>query len=117
MPTKSAAGRQDQGSNELLVDHNGSSLGIDKPHVDQSMCDCDHASRRGSAQDPDKENLQPGIERLLRQYLASRTTEENLRQWFGRHTNDELRAHLAGELVAAVERDLPAGPVPHSVAD
>jgi sulfite reductase (ferredoxin) len=57
------------------------------------------------------------IERLLRQYLTSRTTEENLRQWFGRHTNDELRAHLAGELVAAVERDTPTGPVPHSVAD
>ena len=57
------------------------------------------------------------VERLLRQYLASRTTDENLRQWFGRHSNDELRAHLAGELIAAVERDKPAGPVPHAVAD
>jgi sulfite reductase (ferredoxin) len=57
------------------------------------------------------------IERLLSQYLASRSHDENLRQWFGRHTNDELRAHLAGELIAAVERDLPTGPVPHSVAD
>jgi sulfite reductase (ferredoxin) len=57
------------------------------------------------------------IERLLRQYLASRNLEENLRQWFGRHTNEELRGHLAGEVVAAVERDKPSGPVPHSVAD
>ena len=57
------------------------------------------------------------IERLLRQYLGSRSPEENLRQWFSRHTNDELRAHLAGEALAAVERDRPAGPVPHGVAD
>jgi sulfite reductase (ferredoxin) len=57
------------------------------------------------------------IERLLRQYLASRSPEENLRQWLGRHSNDELRGHLAGEVLAAVERDKPTGPVPHSVAD
>ena len=57
------------------------------------------------------------IERLLRQYLVERSGEENLRAWFGRHTNDELRAHLAGESVDAVERDLPAGPVPHAVAE
>ncbi len=57
------------------------------------------------------------IERLLRQYLADRTPGENLRAWFSRYSNDELRAHLAGEVVAPVERDLPAGRVPHSVAD
>ncbi len=57
------------------------------------------------------------IERLLRQYLGERSGEENLRAWFGRHTNDELRAHLAGETVDPVERDLPAGPVPHAVAE
>ncbi len=57
------------------------------------------------------------IERLLRQYLGTRATGENLRAWFVRHSNDELRAHLAGEAVAAVERDIPAGPVPHGVAD
>jgi sulfite reductase (ferredoxin) len=57
------------------------------------------------------------IERLLRQYLGTRATGENLRAWFARHSNDELRAHLAGEAVAAVERDVPAGPVPHGVAD
>jgi sulfite reductase (ferredoxin) len=57
------------------------------------------------------------IERLLREYLADRLPSENLRAWFARHTNDELRAHLAGEVLAAVERDIPAGRVPHGVAD
>ena len=57
------------------------------------------------------------IERLLRRYLATRSPEENLRAWFSRHSNEELRAHLSGEAVAAVERDLPAAPVPHGVAE
>jgi sulfite reductase (ferredoxin) len=57
------------------------------------------------------------IERLLRQYLAARLQNENLRAWFARHTDDELRAHLAGEVLAAVERDLPTAHVPHGVAD
>jgi sulfite reductase (ferredoxin) len=57
------------------------------------------------------------IERLLRHYLATRQTAENLRAWFSRHSNDELRAHLAGEILPAVERDTPAGRVPHGVAD
>jgi sulfite reductase (ferredoxin) len=57
------------------------------------------------------------IERLLRQYLGERNGQEDLRAWFGRHTNDELRAHLAGESMDAVERDLPTGPVPHAVAE
>ncbi|MGB6973222.1 MAG: nitrite/sulfite reductase [Terracidiphilus sp.] len=57
------------------------------------------------------------IERLLRQYMVSRHPEENLRAWFGRHSNDELRAHLAGEDLDAIERDLPTGRVPHAVAD
>jgi sulfite reductase (ferredoxin) len=56
------------------------------------------------------------IERLLRHYLATRSHEENLRAWFLHHTNDELRAHLAGEALPAVERDLPAGRVPHELA-
>jgi sulfite reductase (ferredoxin) len=57
------------------------------------------------------------IERLLRQYLADRAPEENLRAWFGRYSNDELRAWLAGEILAPVERDLPSGRIPHGVAD
>ncbi len=57
------------------------------------------------------------IERLLRQYLASRERNESIRVWFLRHTDEQLRAFLAGEVLDAVERDLPAGPVPHAVAD
>ena len=57
------------------------------------------------------------VERLLRQYMADRQPEENLRAWFGRHTNDELRAHLAGEVLDPVERDLPTARVPHGVAE
>ena len=57
------------------------------------------------------------IERLLRSYLEGRTPEENLRSWFARHSNDELRAQLAGGDLVPVERDLPAGPVPHAVAE
>ncbi len=57
------------------------------------------------------------IERLLRGYLAGREPEENLRSWFARHTNDELRAQLAGEVLEPVERDLPTGRVPHAVAE
>jgi sulfite reductase (ferredoxin) len=57
------------------------------------------------------------IERLLRGYLAEREPDENLRSWFARHTNDELRAQLAGEVLEPVERDLPTGRVPHAVAE
>jgi sulfite reductase (ferredoxin) len=57
------------------------------------------------------------IERLLRRYLGGREPEENLRAWFGRHSNEELRGHLAGEVLAAVERDVPTGRVPHGVSE
>jgi sulfite reductase (ferredoxin) len=57
------------------------------------------------------------IERLLRQYLSNREPDENLRAWFSRNSNDDLRAHLAGELLEPVERDLPTGRVPHAVAE
>ena len=58
------------------------------------------------------------IARLLKKYLNTReSVDENLRKWFARHTNDELRACLAGEILAPVERDLPTGRVPHAVAD
>ena len=50
--------------------------------------------------------------------MGTRTSgEENLRAWFLRHTNDELRAHLAGEVITAAERDVPTGRVPHAVAE
>jgi sulfite reductase (ferredoxin) len=47
------------------------------------------------------------IDRLLRQYLAERGERENLRQFFARHTDAELREFLAGESIDAVSRDLP----------
>jgi sulfite reductase (ferredoxin) len=52
------------------------------------------------------------VERLLRHYLSGRTAGESLRGWFGRHSNDELRAQLAGVPLTPVERDLPTGRVP-----
>ncbi len=56
------------------------------------------------------------IERLLRKYLAGRVSGENLRAYFARSSDADLRAALAGEDLAPVERDLPAGPVPAEVA-
>jgi sulfite reductase (ferredoxin) len=55
------------------------------------------------------------IERLLEGFNTQREGNENLRQFFGRHTNDELRAILAGTFVGAVERDVALGTVPHGV--
>ncbi|MDP9148035.1 MAG: nitrite reductase [Acidobacteriota bacterium] len=55
------------------------------------------------------------IERLLTGFNDLRENDENLRQFFQRHTNDELRSLLAGNFVPAVERDLALGPVPHGV--
>ena len=46
------------------------------------------------------------IERLLRQYLDTRETNENLRQFFARHSDTELREFLAGAAVDAVTRDV-----------
>ncbi len=56
------------------------------------------------------------IERLLRSYLAARNTGENLRSYFARFSDEELRAQLAGFRAEAAERDLPAGPIPDPVA-
>jgi len=47
------------------------------------------------------------IERLLGHYLAEREPGENLRRFFARHSDTQLRELLAGEFVAAVPRDLP----------
>ena len=49
------------------------------------------------------------IERLLRGYVAGRTDGENLRAYFRRTSDADLRAQLAGAVVAPVERD-PAPP-------
>src|SRR6202522_4285238 len=55
------------------------------------------------------------IERLLRRYLIDRSSNENLRQFFARHEDAELRAFLAGEIVEPVPRDLSPGRVPHGI--
>jgi sulfite reductase (ferredoxin) len=55
------------------------------------------------------------IERLLNRYLVARGPDENLRQFFGRHSSEEIRAFLAGSDVVAVERDPALGRVPHGV--
>jgi sulfite reductase (ferredoxin) len=55
------------------------------------------------------------IERLLKAFDQDRHTGENLRQFFARHSNDDIRALLAGDWVDPVERDAIAGPVPHGV--
>src|SRR5712692_6791382 len=55
------------------------------------------------------------IERLLRRYLGTRLPGENLRQFFARHTDAELRAFLADAQVEAVARDPSPGRPPHGV--
>jgi sulfite reductase (ferredoxin) len=56
------------------------------------------------------------LERLLRSYLIQRQGEESLQSFFRSRTNDELRALLAGQQAAPVERDAPTGRVPAGVA-
>ena len=55
------------------------------------------------------------IERLLQHYLLAKGPAENLRQFFARHSDAELREFLAGEVVSAVARDPSPGRVPHAV--
>ncbi len=55
------------------------------------------------------------IERLLGHYQLMREPGENLRQFFARHSTDEIRFILAGGLVPAEARDLSPGRVPHGV--
>ncbi|HEX5531749.1 MAG TPA: nitrite reductase [Methylomirabilota bacterium] len=55
------------------------------------------------------------VERLLRAYLAGRRDGQPFRAFCAAHTDDELRALLAGAEVAPVARDTPAGPVPHGI--
>jgi sulfite reductase (ferredoxin) len=55
------------------------------------------------------------IERLLHEFNERRDSGENLRRFFARHSNEQIRGWLAGEFVAAVERDVAPGPVPLGV--
>jgi sulfite reductase (ferredoxin) len=47
------------------------------------------------------------LERLLRGYLAVRTEGEDLRAYFARTSDDDLRAQLNGTVIDPVERDAP----------
>jgi sulfite reductase (ferredoxin) len=55
------------------------------------------------------------IERLLRAYLALRAPGATFHEFTAAHTDDELRALLAGGIVPAVARDLPAAATPHGI--
>jgi sulfite reductase (ferredoxin) len=55
------------------------------------------------------------LERLLATYLERRLPGENLRQFFSRHGDEEIRTFLAGEMVAGALQDPWPGPVPHGV--
>ncbi|HKF23927.1 MAG TPA: nitrite reductase [Candidatus Angelobacter sp.] len=52
------------------------------------------------------------IERLLRFYLNNRNGGENLRRFFARHSETDLRLFLAGRAVAEAERDPSPGRPP-----
>jgi len=47
------------------------------------------------------------LERLLGRFLREREDGENLRRFFQRHSDTEIREFLAGESVPAIARDLP----------
>ncbi|HEY6386840.1 MAG TPA: hypothetical protein VIX91_14270 [Candidatus Acidoferrum sp.] len=55
------------------------------------------------------------IERLLVGFEERRESGETLRRFLARHSNDDIRAILAGSFVLPVERDLALGPVPQGV--
>jgi sulfite reductase (ferredoxin) len=55
------------------------------------------------------------IARLLNEYVETKQQNENLRQFLGRHSSDQIRGFLAGAEVHGVPRDIPAGPVPHGI--
>jgi sulfite reductase (ferredoxin) len=55
------------------------------------------------------------IERLLRGYLFARQPAEDLRAYFARTSDDELRAQLNGTAIPPVERDAPPARGAHAV--
>jgi sulfite reductase (ferredoxin) len=55
------------------------------------------------------------IERLLRVFLAQKGPCESFRQFCARRTDEEIRNILAGEEMAAVERDVALARPPHGV--
>ena len=57
------------------------------------------------------------ITRLLEAFHADRHVGEALQQFLARHSNETLRAILAGGFVEFAERDLPVAAIPHSVEE
>ena len=55
------------------------------------------------------------IERLLVGFDERRESGENLRRFLARHSNEDIRAILAGSYIPPVERDLALGQVPQGV--
>ena len=55
------------------------------------------------------------IERLLQRYRDLSLPGENLRQFFARYSDTELRSFLAGAAVEAAARDIPTGLAPHAL--
>jgi sulfite reductase (ferredoxin) len=56
------------------------------------------------------------IERLMRTYLETRNPDENLRSFFARHSDSELRTCLAGAEAIPVSRDPSSHRIPDKVA-
>ena len=61
------------------------------------------------------EETPEAIERLLRHYLIARSSGENLRQFFARHSDAELRSFLAGQEVEPALRDPSPGRPSHEL--
>ncbi len=61
------------------------------------------------------EDCPEAIERLLRGYMAQRAEGENLRSYFNRTSDEDLRNLIAGAVVAPVERDAAPARVPHNI--
>ncbi|HWZ44196.1 MAG TPA: nitrite/sulfite reductase [Candidatus Saccharimonadales bacterium] len=61
------------------------------------------------------EQTPEAIERLMREYLRRRVPGENLRRFFARHSEADLRAFLAGEEQEAVLRDTSPGRPAHEL--
>jgi len=55
------------------------------------------------------------IERLLLNFEQYRGERETLRMFLARKSNEQVRDILAGEVLAPVERDLPAACAPQGV--